>query len=470
MSAIELIGSAEDLRSAGQLDVICELYKTWIAHHGDDPSLHAIWFNYAVSLTDAQDLAGAVNALRQAILLKPDFCPPHINLGGLLERMGRPDGAVAAWSRLVGSFAAVTGDAVAWKLAALKQMGRVMEAAHAPAGAETALAQCLELNADQPEVIQHYIAVRQGQCKWPTLADAGRITKQGLIGAISPLSAACYADDPMFQLANAARYNRRSVGSPPAPRTIYDGIAPAPRSSDRLRIGYVSSDLRDHAVGFAMTDVMETHDHARFEIFAYYCGIRTADDTQRRIRTAADHWTDLADLDDSQAARSIRQDGIDILVDLNGYTKDARTRVFALRPAPVAVNWFGFPNTMGSPYHHYIIADDSVIPPGNELYYSETVARVPCYQANDRKRVLAANTPTRQEAGLPDGGYVFCCLNGMQKITAPTFRRWLTILRLVPDSVLWLLGGTAEAQARLRQMAEQTGVAADPPAPRYVPV
>lgn len=459
MNIIELIGGVEALRSAGQLSMACELYKTWIAYHDDDPSLHAVWFNYSVSLADAQDLTGAVNALRQAIRLKPVFCQPYINLGGLLERMGRPDSAVAAWSSLAGSLSAVTGDAVTWKLAALKQIGRVLETSHAPAAAEAALAQCLEINADQPEVIQHYIAIRQGQCKWPVLADAGRITKSGLIAAISPLSTACYTDDPMFQLANAARYNRHSVGSPPAPRTALDGIAPAPRSRDRLRIGYVSSDLRNHAVGFAMTDVVETHDRDRFEIFAYYCGIRTSDDTQQRIRAGSEHWVDLTDLDDIAAARRVRQDGIDILVDLNGYTKDARTRMFALRPAPVAVNWFGFPHTMGSPYHHYIIADDTVIPPGSEIYYSEAVMRVPCYQANDRKRTVATATPTRQEAGLPESGLIFCCLNGMQKITAASFARWLLILREVPDSALWLLAGTAETQARLRQTAEQSGVA-----------
>jgi predicted O-linked N-acetylglucosamine transferase (SPINDLY family) len=458
MSILDLIGQAEALRASGKQPKACELYQAWIAHHGDDPSLHAIWFNYAVSLADTNDVTGAVNALRHAILLKPDFYPPYINLGGLLERLGRADSAVATWSRLVGSLSAVTGDTVAWKLAALKQIGRVLEVSHVPAAAEAALAQCLEINADQPEAIQHYIAIRQGQCKWPTLANAGRITKQELIGAISPLSTACYTDDPIFQLANAARYNRRSVGSPPAPRTALDGVAIPPRSPDRLRIGYVSSDFRNHAVGFAMTDVVETHDHDHFEIFAYYCGIRTRDDTQDRIRAAADHWIDLTDVDDTQAARQVRANGIDILVDLNGYTKDARTRMFALRPAPIAVNWFGFPHTMGSPYHHYIIADDIVIPHGSELYYSESVARVPCYQANDRRRVVAA-TPTRQEAGLPEVGFVFCCLNGMQKITESTFRRWLVILHEVPDSVLWLLGGTAETQQRLRRTAEQLGVA-----------
>ena len=114
---------------------------------------------------------------------------------------------------------------------------------------------------------------------------------------------------------------------------------------------------------------------------------------------AADHWVDISNLDDDQAAAKICADGIDILIDLNGYTKDARTKVFARRPAPIAVNWFGFPGTMGTPYHHYIIADTTIIPPEDEIYFSEKVLRLPCYQPNDRKRVVAAQRPSRADAG-----------------------------------------------------------------------
>ncbi len=158
-------------------------------------------------------------------------------------------------------------------------------------------------------------------------------------------------------MARAATYYRELVG--PRPNRI-EIPAPAPaaeRKPGRLRIGYVSSDLREHAVGFAMTDVLETHDKSEFEIFAYYCGISRDDGIKQRCRTAVDHWIDINDMTDEQAARQIRADEIDILVDLNGFTKSARTKVFAMRPAPVLVNWFGFPGTMGSPDHHYLIAD-----------------------------------------------------------------------------------------------------------------
>ncbi|HQT53095.1 MAG TPA: N-acetylglucosamine transferase, partial [Phenylobacterium sp.] len=147
-----------------------------------------------------------------------------------------------------------------------------------------------------------------------------------------------------------------------------------------------------------------------------------------RTRAAVEHWTDIRPMSDAQAAAKIAEDGIDILVDVNGHTRECRTGVFALRPAPIQVNWLGYPGTMGSPYHHYIIADGWIVPPGSEIYYSEKVVRLPCYQPNDRKRVVAAERPTRAEAGLPDDAFVFCCFNGAQKISRATFERWLTIL------------------------------------------
>ena len=149
-----------------------------------------------------------------------------------------------------------------------------------------------------------------------------------------------------------------------------------------------------------MTDVFETHDREQFEIYAYYCGIKRTDPTQARIKASVDGWCEINGLSDQQAARKIAEDQIDILIDVNGYTKDARTKVFALRPAPIAVNWFGFPGTMGSPYHHYIIADPFIIPEGQELYYSEKVLRLPCYQPNDRRRPVAQR-PRARTRGCP---------------------------------------------------------------------
>ncbi|OAI23359.1 glycosyl transferase, partial [Methylosinus sp. R-45379] len=357
--------------------------------------------------------------------------------------------------------AAVNGESVAHKLSALQQTGRVLESLNKDEAAEDALRQILEIDPKRQEVVQHWIALRQRQCKWPVVQPSERVSLADLANGISSLSLANHADDPMFQLAKAHHYEKRSIGRPKRglPERSLRAAEPKRARKQRLRIGYVSSDLREHAVGFAMTDVLESHDRAHFEIYAYYCGIARNDPTRERIAAAVDRWTDINGMDDETAAKKIAEDEIDILVDLNGYTKDARTKVFSLRPAPIIVNWFGFPGTMGSPYHHYIIADPVIIPEGAEIYYSEKVARLACYQPNDRKRVVAPQRPTRVEAGLPEDAFVYCSLNGMQKLTALTFDRWARILTAVPDSVLWLLTGTEQTNARVREEAKARGVA-----------
>lgn len=454
----ELFNAATRLKAAGEPRLAVDLYKTWIAYNADDGLLYAVYFNYGVALSDAGDRAGAINALRESIRLKTDFYPPYINLGRLLEDSGQIGRAVSQWMALVDKLSLVNGESVAHKTTALQQIGRVLEGVHKDEAAEDALRQSLEINPDQPEVVQHWIALRQRQCKWPALAPSERFGRKSLLAGISSLSLANLADDPMFQLAKAHHYNKTSIGRPACRTPTYDE-AKGSRASSKLRIGYVSSDLREHAVGFAMTDVMETHDREHFEIYAYYCGIARTDSTQARIKKAVDRWTDINGMSDEQAAMQIARDGVDILIDLNGYTKDARTKVFAHRPAPIAVNWFGFPGTMGSPYHHYVIADSEIIPADSERYYSEKVLRLPCYQPNDRKRVVADKRPTRKDARLPENAFVYCSLNGTQKLTSHTFEKWMTILSQVPDSVLWLLTATEETNERLRQAAARRGVA-----------
>jgi predicted O-linked N-acetylglucosamine transferase (SPINDLY family) len=454
LSIAEVIGCAAQLDSLGHKKLSAELYKTWIAHNSNDLLVHAAYFNYGVALADTGDRTGAIMAFQECIRIKPDFQPSYINLGRVFEDSGRTGEAVTQWLKLAQDLSAINGDSIANKITALEQIARVLEAANNDAPAEDALRQSLDINPHQTKVLQHWISLRQRQCKWPVLAEWERVSRKHLLTGISSLSLQCLADDPMFQLATAYQYGKKSVGMPPAMPH-----APAGSERTRLRIGYVSSDLREHAVGFAMTDVIEQHNRENVEVFTYYCGINLTDATQQRIMQAADHWVDITGLNDEQAAARISADGIDILVDLNGYTKDARSKVFAQRPAPILVNWFGFPGTMGTPYHHYVIADSTIIPPEHEIHFSEKVLRLPCYQPNDRKRVVAAQRPSRTDVGLPENAFVFCSLNGSQKTSPRTFRRWMMILGAVPDSVLWLLSATEETNERLRQAAAASGIA-----------
>jgi predicted O-linked N-acetylglucosamine transferase (SPINDLY family) len=456
-SIADLFREAEGLDANRNAAAAVELYKRWIAFNPEDPHLAAALFNLAVVAQRNGDSCGAINALREAIRLNPDFHPPYINLGRLLEDHGQAGQAVSQWLALSGRLSALNGPARRHKVMALQQVGRVLEFNHVDAAAEDALRQVIDLDPDQPQAVQHWIALRQKQCKWPVMSGWDGVDSRRLLASISPLSTAVMYDDPVFQLARAASYARRSIERPK--RLAFDHAKRRGERPQRLRIGYVSSDLREHAVGFGMSEVVELHDRSRFEVHAYYCGIAREDETRARIRAGVDRWTDISGLSDDEAAARIAEDGIDILIDLNGYTRDARTAVFARRPAPIQVSWYGFPGSMGTPYHHYIIADPHVVPEGHEIFFSEKVMRLPCYQPNDRKRRIATEVAKRSDEGLPEEGFVFCCLNGAQKITAQVFLAWMKILAGAEGSVLWLLDSTEETNRRLRQIAANVGIA-----------
>lgn len=251
------------------------LYKCWISFNGGHPLLYTVYFNYAISLAALGDRAGAVNALRECIRLNPDFGQAYINLGRVLEDRGELGTAVSSWFTLAERLKAVNGNSVKNKLLVSHQIGRVLERQEQDALAEETLRQSLEVSIAQPEVIQHWISLRQRQCKWPAIEGSDHIPTKSLLAAIAPLSLANLIDDPMFQLARAYKYNKDLVGLPKTPPRRWRLVDTGPRS--KLRIGYVSSDLREHAVGFAMTDVFERHNRQSFEIYAYYCGIDRQD-------------------------------------------------------------------------------------------------------------------------------------------------------------------------------------------------
>jgi predicted O-linked N-acetylglucosamine transferase (SPINDLY family) len=444
------------LKQSGKTDSVQALYATWIFHNQDNPLLFAVLFNYSVTLSDAGQLDAAQNCLQKAIAINPEFIPPYINLGRIYERQGKPGMAIAQWSAALAKTSAIQGTAITHKTTALNQSARALEAANQDEAAEDYLKQSLDIDPHQREVVQHLMALRQRQCKRPVLAATERASMEMLIEGMSPLSAAAYTDDPLFQLAVGAHYNRLDVG------TLTEAALSWPKaeaSSAPLKIGYLSSDLRDHAVGYLIAEVFGLHDRSKVEVFAYYCGPEAKDTLHQSFQGSVDHWVSIRDLDDVAAAKQISDDGIQILVDLNGYTREARLKLVALRPAPVIVNWLGFPGSMASPYHHYILADEWIIPENHEMFYSEKVLRLPCYQPNNRKRVVAPKQQTRSEVGLPENAMVYCCFNGAHKINRFTFNRWMSILAQVPDSVLWLLDSSESVNERLRGYAAEQGIA-----------
>lgn len=238
-------------------------------------------------------------------------------------------------------------------------------------------------------------------------------------------------------------------------RNIDKGVRPT-----RLKVGYLSSDFRVHPVAVLAAEAFESHDRSRFEVFAYALGKPSDDSLRRRMREAFEHFTVIEENEDAaDLAARIRHDGIDVLVDLNGYTADSRIEVLALRPAPVQAVYLGYPGTSGSDFVDYLITDAVVVPPEDAADYTEKLAYVSgTYMPNDSTRSIA-NGQSREAWGLPEEGFVFACFNQFYKITEPVFDIWAEILRAVPGSVLWLPEGEAEARTNIQREADKRGIA-----------
>jgi predicted O-linked N-acetylglucosamine transferase (SPINDLY family) len=233
-------------------------------------------------------------------------------------------------------------------------------------------------------------------------------------------------------------------------------------SHDRIRIAYLSSDFHEHATAYLMAGFFEQHDKERFEATAISFGPAQKSSMRQRIAGAVENFVDVRNESDQQIAELIRQREIDIVIDLKGFTADARHEVLARRAAPVQVNYLGYPGTMGADFIDYIIADGTIIPKEHFASYAERVVWLPdSYQVNDWQRPVSTAGPNRQQCGLPENAFVFCCFNNPYKILPETFDIWMRLLRANENSVLWLFEGHPSATANLRREAEKRGVSAE---------
>ena len=427
----------------------------------------------------------------KALALDPNSADVHLNLGRLHRMQGRHNEAFAHFRRALeldpGRADACSDVAIAYRDAGkfaeagtyfrkaisleereprycydlaelLKVQGRFDEAA---ALNERALA----LKADFYPALGALIHARQHMCAWDgieTLWERSRSEAIGKAGSgISPFSIMSQPGSPQEQLACARAWAEQELAPLAAERTRL-GFDHSKRrgAPEKLRIGYLSWDIHQHATSYLIAELFELHDRKRFEIYVYSFGPDDGSAIRARIRGACDRFVDVAERSHAAIAQAIYDDGVDILVDLKGYTQGSRPQIMALRPAPVQVSWLGFPGSMGADCIDYIIADPFIIPEGMDQYYSEKVVRLPdCYQINDRRREISAHAPSRAECGLPAEGMVFCCFNQAAKILPDVFASWMRILKTVPDSVLWLLEANRFAVENLRRSASGHGVA-----------
>lgn len=235
-----------------------------------------------------------------------------------------------------------------------------------------------------------------------------------------------------------------------------------PSQNKKIKIGYVCGEFRNQATSMLMAGVYESHNKNDFEIYAFDNGLNDDSPLRSRMETAFDCMIDIRGMSDQEAAHKILDLRIDILVNLNGYFGASRQAIFAYRPAPVQVNYLGFPGTLGAQYMDYLIADDHVIPAASYQFYFEKIVSLPnCYQANDNKRVISEKEFTRSDFGLPQDVFVYCCFNNNYKITPQIFKIWMSILKNTSKTVLWLLKDNELAAKNLLAQARQYGVSTD---------
>lgn len=453
LSITDLFGAAAVLTDSGQAAAAIALYTTWI-EHTTTPLAYAACFNLSVVQSNAGDNVGAEATLRKALALNPNFVEARLNLGSLLERVGRPDEALATWQAILdGPLEPDIKTTPALYVQTLNNLGRLLEIRKRYPEAEAKLAQSLGVDPQQANVMTHWVHLRQKQCAWPVYSGLEHISLATMQDGTSALAMLSASDDPALQLSAARRFVNDKVNAAVAPLTGAHGY-----NHPRLRIGYLSSDFCSHAVSILTAELYELHDRSKFEVYAFSWSREDGSPLRARVVKAMDHYIRIDTLSDEQAARAIRAHEIDILVDLHGLTLGARPNILAYRPAPVQLTYLGFPGSTALPGVDYVIADEFLITPEMTQYFTEKPLYLPdTFQINDRQRPIAP-TPTRASVNLPEDAFVFCSFNNNFKFTPEVFGTWMNILRRVPNSVLWLVADYPEVRENLWRHAEQAGI------------
>lgn len=412
------------------------------------PQLAAAWAGHGNVFLRSGRQREAETAFDWALAADATFAEAWLGRGRLLLSLGRHDDALAALERAIALNPGMPN--------ALLAQGQLFYLTKRYDDALAAWNKALALTPDQAGLAAACLRVRLHQCDWTDFeasCEAARSSvRTGKVVAPFMLVAIPSTPRDQFQCARSWVEGNFRPASAPVWRS---------ECHDRIRIGYLSADFHQHATSQLMAGVFEHHDRSRFEVTGISIGPDDRSDMRRRIETSFERFVDAKPKADSEIAELVRSLGIDILIDLKGYTQDARTGIFAMRSAPIQVNYLGFPGTLGADFIDYIIADRTVVPEDEFACYAEKIVWLPdSYQANDRNRAIADVPSVRAAHGLPEAAFVFCCFNDNYKITPGVFSCWMRILLAVENSVLWLFEDNPTAADNLRREAVARGVAA----------
>ncbi len=384
------------------------------------PRDHDWYSDCGNAMFQARRLQDAVSAFFQALALKIDAALVHYRLGLTFMDMDLKREAVECFRTAV---VLDRGDVRALALSLLVHEGRqTCDWSHTEADTAELLA-CLDGPDASVGQMQSPFALLAVEATPAQLRRIGELRSRGLTQGFQPLP------------------------------------APGPRRPGRIRVGYLSSDFHHHATAVLIAELLERRDSGRFEVFLYSHGRDDGSAIGQRVRAACDHFVDVTHLANLEVARRMRDDGIDIAVDLKGHTRGSRFELLAYRPAPVQVTYLGYPATTGADFIDYIVGDPIVTPTAHAANYSEHLAQLPnSYQPNDRQRALPP-VPPRSALGLPEDAVVLCCFNQTYKISPAMLDLWARVLHGTPNAVLWMLAWNPHAQLNLSTELARRGVA-----------
>jgi len=384
-----------------------------------DPNYVDAYYNMGDALLNHGNLRQAIFCFQKVLELKPDFAEAYTNIGNAFQDLSEFEEAITAYRK------------------------------------------ALELEPHYPEAYCQLFFLLKETCSWKESEGLEReldalVTSSSSLEAVdfeSPFVSVATCPDPDRNCAVARLWsaNVAEEVSRFSPGFSFDERR---LSEDKITVAYLSSDFRDHAIAHLMLSLFELHDRNAFQVFCYSYGKDDGSHYRQKIEKDCDRFVDIRSLGYAEAANQMYEDGVDILVDLNGYTTGGRMQISALRPAPIQVSYM-FPGTTGADFVDYIITDRIVTPEQQAPYYNEEFVYLPhCYLVNDHAQVIAEKEWTKPYFGLPEDGVVFCSFNQGYKIDPIMYDVWMKILIGVPDSVLWLFVKSKTTEMNLKREAE----------------
>lgn len=434
--------------------------------------LSAPFSNLAMIYKQQGNYADAISCYSEVLRVDPMAADVLVNRGNTFKEIGRVSEAIQDYIRAV-TVRPSMAEAHANLASAYKDSGHVEAAIKS-------YKQALLLRPDFPEATCNLLHTLQCVCNWDEReskfseveAIIRRQIKMSVLPSVQPFHAIAYPIDPMLALEISCKYAAHcSIIASRFSLPPFNHPPPIPRKNDesngRLRVGYVSSDFGNHPLSHLMGSVFGMHDRENVEVFCYALSQNDGTEWRERIQSEVEHFVDVSAMTSDMIARMINEDRIQILINLNGYTKGARNEIFAMKPAPVQVSYMGFPGTTGASYIDYLVTDQFVSPMRYSHIYSEKLVHLPhCYFVNDYKQknrdvLEPVCRHKRSDYGLPEDKFIFACFNQLYKMDPEIFTTWCNILKRVPNSALWLLRFPAAGETRVRAFAAAQGVKPD---------